>query len=102
MPDHFLQLFLAALDVLQLEHQFFYGPFLGQVGEIGGVLALQHIDAILVDDSSRALQNMIKAVVVLLILLLPIVALNHFFLLALALLLKNHLPPDQMDIVLSS
>lgn len=101
MPDPFLQQFLAALDILQLQQQFFYGLFLGQGCKVGGVLALQHIHAILADDSSRALQNMIQTVVVLLVLLLLIVAFNHFFLLALALLLKSNLPPDQMYIVLS-
>ena len=101
MSDPFLQLFLAAFYILQLQHQFFYGRFLGQVCEIGSVLALKHIDAIFADDSSGALQNMIKIVVVLLILLLLIVAFNHFFLLTLALWLKSYLPPDQMDIVLS-
>lgn len=101
MPDSFLQLILAALDILQLQHQFFYGLFLGQVCKVGGVLALQHIHAILADDSSRALQNMIQVVVVLLVLLLLIVAFNNFFLLALTLLLKSNLPPDEMYVVLS-
>ena len=44
---------------------------------------------------------MIKAVVVLLVLLL-LIALNHLFLLTLALLLESDLPPDEVDIILSN
>lgn len=101
MPHLFLQLLLAALDVLQLQHQFFYCLFLSQACQVGCVLALQHIHGILADDSPRALQDMIKAVVVLLV-LLRLIALNHLFLLTLALLLESDLPPDEVDIILSN